>query len=247
VPTAFDFTVVVACYDEEPALPRLFDELGRLEELARGRGLASEFVMVDDGSADGTLALLRIWAAESPGRTVVAHPENRGFGAAMRTGFAAARGRAVVSYDADATYPVADVLVLLAALGNADVAGASPFAAEGEARASPARTALSKGVAALYRLALRDRSGGLTAYTCAFRAYRREILRGFTWRADGFLAAAEVISLLLLRGARVVEVPSLLTKRIHGVSKMKFARTAAAHLSMLADISLRRGRFGRAG
>jgi dolichol-phosphate mannosyltransferase len=173
----------------------------------------------------------------------VTHPENRGFGAAMRTGFASARGRVLVSYDADATYPVEDVLRLHDSLADADVATASPFGAGGSAVADPARLFLSKAVVHLYRLALRDRAGGLTAYTCAFRAYRAEALRGVEWRADGFLAAAEVVTRLLLAGARVVEVESTLTARAHGRSKMRFLRTAREHLALLLSLALRRGGF----
>jgi glycosyltransferase involved in cell wall biosynthesis/SAM-dependent methyltransferase len=236
-------SVVVACFDEEEALPALFAALGTLAAAAADRGLSIETVFVDDGSRDRTAEILAAHAAAAPGCRVVAHRENRGFGAAMRTGFAAARGRAVVAYDADATYPVTDVLLLAAALDTADVAGASPFAGGGSAEATPLRRALSTGAAALYRLALRGRGRGLTAFTCAFRAYRREVLGGLSFRADGFLAAAEVLALLLVAGTRYVELPSRLSVRLHGRSKMKALRVGLAHLRLLGEVWLRRGRF----
>jgi len=237
-----DLSLVVACFEEEEALPRLFGEIERLRALCEPRGLTLEAVLVDDGSSDATPRLLAAWREGGAGRRVETHPANRGFGAAMRTGFSAARGRTVVCYDADATYPIEDALVLVDALEGADVAGASPFAEGGEVATTPLRGLMSRAVAGLYRLAHR-RDADLTVYTCAFRAYRAEALSGVEWEADDFLAAAELLSVLLARGARVVERPSKLTARIHGQSKMKVGRTALRHLRLLGGLFLRRGRF----
>jgi glycosyltransferase involved in cell wall biosynthesis len=241
--SGFDLSVCVACFDEEEALPRLFDELGRLRDLAGARGLALETVFVDDGSSDGTAALLRDHCAGREDRRFLSHVRTRGFGAAMRTAFEDARGRVLVCYDADATYPVEDALALFDALleTGADVAGATPFGAGGSARVGPLRLALSRGVAALYRFALRTRGRPPTVLTCAFRAYRREALRGVRWRADGFLAAAELLVRLLVTRARYIEMPSALSERVHGVSKMKVGRTAVAHLRFLAAVAVRAG------
>ncbi len=238
-----DISVVVACFDEEEALPPLFVELDRLRRAAAERGLSVETVFVDDGSRDGTAALLARHAAEGPGRRVVTHPGNRGFGAALRTGLAAAGGRAIVCYDADATYPVLDVLRLVDALAGADVAGASPFAPGGAVAAGPWRRLLSRAAATVHRVALRDRGRGISALTCAFRACRREALPLMPFRADGFLAAAEALCLLVLAGGRYREVPSALSARRHGRSKMRALAVAAGHLSLAVRVALRAGRF----
>jgi SAM-dependent methyltransferase len=234
-----DLTLVVACYNEEESLPRLFRELEKLLSLSRARGLLVELVFVDDGSRDGTAAGLAGFCGERGGRRILTHAENRGFGAAMRTGLAGARGRVLVCYDADATYPIEDVLTLYDRVDDADVAGASPFAGRGLVRTGRVRGALSLLAAKLYRLALRDRAAELTAFTCAFRAYRTERLRGLPWRADGFLAAAEVLVRFLLTGARVREVPSTLSQRRAGRSKMRVLRTALAHLRLAVATALR--------
>jgi len=238
-----DLSVVIACYHERDALPHLFPLLDRLGETAAGRGISLEVVFVDDGSLDDTPMLLEAACDGRDDRRVLAHAANRGFGAAMRTGFAAARGRVIVSYDADATYPVDDILALYDRTADADVAGATPFGDGGRADAHPVRIALSKIVAGLYCLALRDRGRGITVHTCAFRAYRREVLDGVACESDDFLAAAELLATLLIRGARVVEVPSRLTAREHGASKMKVIRTAFRHLAQIVRIALRRPPF----
>src|SRR5437868_11189659 len=95
---------------------------------------ADQWVFVDDGSTDGTADRLAAAASRDPRVTVVTHARNRGVGAAVRTGIAAARGDVVVTYDADRTYPAADAARLVAAVAaGADVATASPFVAGGDA------------------------------------------------------------------------------------------------------------------
>ena len=200
-------SLVVPCYEEEETLPAFRDLLPRLT--------VDEVVFVDDGSRDGTPRLLLGLKAKDPRVVVATHAANRGVGAAMRTGLRAARGDVVVVYDADRTYPPADVLRLAdAVLAGADVATASPFAAGGGAAGVPAaRRWLSRAAAEAYRAVVGPRARSLSAFTCAFRAYRRAWIARLDFRSDGFGAAAEILGLLLLRGATVVEVASRLSPR----------------------------------
>ncbi len=239
-----DYSLVVACLDEQEALPHLFVQVDRLFALSRERGLRPELVLVDDGSTDGTADLLSKRAMSDSRTRVETHSRNRGFGAALRTGIDASTAPIVISYDADATYPVEDVLRLIDALEGHDVAGATPFAADGGAGdAAPFRRFLSRFVVFIYRVAVGWRSRDITVFTCAFRAYRRDVLATARHRSDDFLAAAEILCLLLLSGAKVVEVPSILTARRHGVSKMKVMRTGLRHLLLAVRVRLRLGRF----
>jgi hypothetical protein len=151
---------------------------------------------------------------------------------------AATKGDVVVSYDADCAYPARDVVKLLDAVaGGADIASGTPFAAGAEFNAGPFRRLLSWGCSSLYRIALRGRARGVRTFTCAFRAYRGELVRALKWEADGFLAAAEILSRALLGGARVVEVPSTLRDRVAGTSKMRVVRTAFGHLRMVTRLA----------
>lgn len=231
-------SVVVPMKDEEGSLPVLEREAAALRTLLVAAGHSMEVLLVDDGSTDGTAAAATALCAREPGFRLLRHERNRGFGAGLRTGVAASDGDVVVSYDADCAYPATDVTRLLAVVERgADVASATPFAEGGEFRVGPHRRLLSWGCSAVYRVALRGRARGVRTFTCAFRAYRGDLIRGTPWRADGFLAAAEILSLLLLRGARVEEVPSTLRKRFAGQSKMKVVRTAFGHLRQAARLA----------
>ena len=224
--------------DEEGSLPALGRELDRLRADLERRGDALEVVLVDDGSVDGTAAVAEAWCRGHERRSLLRHASNRGYGAGFRTGVAGTTGEVVVAYDADCAYPAADVTRLLDSLGDGhDVAGASPFVAGGSHDVGGLRLLLSRGCSLAYRLALGRRARGIQTFTCAFRAYRGDLIRGLTWRADGFLAAAEILSRSLLAGARVAELPSSLRPRTAGVSKMRVVSNVLAHLRLLTRLT----------
>jgi dolichol-phosphate mannosyltransferase len=234
-------SVVVPMKDEEGSLPLLARELDGLADRLRERGHELEAVLVDDGSEDGTAEVARALSAERPHWRLLQHARNRGFGAGFRTGAEDARGEVIVSYDADCAYPADDVVRLLDALdGGAQIAAATPFADGGEARAAGWRLLISRACSFAYRLVLRGRAHGIHTFTCAFRAYRADVLRATPWRGDGFLAAAEILSRALLAGVRVIEVPSTLRARTAGQSKMRIVRVAFAHLGLLARLAVSR-------
>ncbi|HEY7509582.1 MAG TPA: glycosyltransferase [Vicinamibacteria bacterium] len=95
---ALDVSVVVPCYNEAKNLPELAERLARVFDR---RDLAGEVVLVDDGSADDTAAVIRALAARDPRVVGVFHPHNRGIAAAWRSGVEAARGEYVCFIDAD--------------------------------------------------------------------------------------------------------------------------------------------------
>ena len=218
---------VIPCYQEAEALDAGLDELLAIR--------ADEIVFVDDGSTDGTADRLATAAGRDARVRVATHPKNLGVGAAMRTGFTTATGDVVVAYDADRTYPAADAAALVAAVASgADAATASPFVAGGSLEDVGAfRRFLSRSASGCYRLVLGKRAAGIGTFTCGFRAYRAECLRGLSFRSRGFPATAEILGLLLLSGAIVKEVPSALSTRREGRSKMRVVRVALGHASVL--------------
>ncbi len=224
---------VIPCFQEAEALDAGLPVLLALP--------GEEIVFVDDGSTDGTAERLRRAAASDPRVRVVTHARNLGVGAAMRSGFAASTGEVVVAYDADRTYPAADAERLVAAVkAGADVAAATPFAEGGTVDAGPFRAFLSHAASAAYRLALGRRAGAVRTFTGGFRAYRGDLVRSLAFRSDGFPATAEILGLLCLGGARVVEVPSVLSTRSEGRSKMRVVRASVGHLRVLFRLLDRR-------
>ncbi len=107
-------SVLVPAFNEEGAVAREVEELRRV---LVGAGIPHEITVVDDGSTDQTAA-----RAVAAGGRVLRHLENRGYGAALKTGIMAARYEMLVITDADGTYPVDRIPDLLEALKASDMA-----------------------------------------------------------------------------------------------------------------------------
>ena len=95
-------SVVIPALNEEDGIGAIIDRIAAVKPALREAGVAHlEIVVVDDGSTDGTAEI----AARHPAARLVRHPANRGYGAAIKTGFAHARGQLLAFTDADGTYP----------------------------------------------------------------------------------------------------------------------------------------------
>jgi len=237
-----DISIVIPCHNEASGLKNLEAQLSPVLDMLRVAA-SVELVLVDDGSSDETWEQMQALAENSrlnAGPVVLKrHVFNRGLGAAMRTGFAAASGRVIVTTDSDATYRFSEIPLLLERLSPAiDIVTASPYHPAGGVDGVPAyRLVLSRGSSAIYRLLV---GGHLHTYTALFRAYRRDVIRSVNFSADGFLAVAELLVNAIRSGYRVAEYPTTLHSRVAGVSKAKLARTVAAHLRFQVSVLLQR-------
>ncbi|MEM9803277.1 MAG: glycosyltransferase family 2 protein, partial [Planctomycetota bacterium] len=111
-------TIVVPAYDEERGIEGVVERL-----LGLDLGRPTELVVVDDGSKDGTAAALERLEPHHERLTVLRHPKNRGYGAALKTGIRAAAHPVIVITDADGTYPEDRIVDLLARVDDgADMA-----------------------------------------------------------------------------------------------------------------------------
>src|SRR2546427_9235144 len=114
---SLDVTLVVPVYNERENLPLLLEEIARALQPGRGGGGPSyEIVAVDDASTDGSLDVLKRLTRDYPELRIVALAQHAGQTAALTAGFRAARGRAIVTLDADLQNDPADVPALLAEL-----------------------------------------------------------------------------------------------------------------------------------
>jgi len=232
-------TLIVPLFDEEDVLPGLFTRLGDLRSALDGE-FALHFLLVDDGSRDGTLALARRLARDLPETRVIAHDRNRGIAGAIATGLARSTTEIAASIDADGSYDARELASMVPMIADADLVTASPYHPGGRVEGvPPLRLFLSRSASALYRAIFRQK---LHTYTSCFRVYRRSSFEGIRLRSEGFSGIAEMAAYVDRRGGRIVEHPATLGVRRAGRSKARLAAGIAEHARLAAALwRLRRG------
>ncbi len=232
------FTLVVTTYREAEVLG---GTLPHIADALRALGRPAEVVFVDDGSGDGTPEWVesQFPTLSDLSPRLLVHPSNRGRGAALKTGFAAARMPYAGYVDLDLEVDAAHLPRLLAELDRgADAAlGTRTYVASG--RGLDLRTFLSLGYRRLSRLVLRH---GLTDTEAGFKAFRTDALRRLLPHSveDGWFFDTEVSMLLVLSGLRVAEVPVEFRRRFDKVSTVKVGRDVLRYLAGLRRFARRR-------
>jgi glycosyltransferase involved in cell wall biosynthesis len=192
-------SVVIPVYNEARTVESLLRRVRRMPI----RHL--EVIVVDDGSSDGTRDLLPELEGGLIDRLVL-HEENRGKGAALRTGFAAATGDVVVVQDADLEYDPLEIPTLLKPilLDKADAVYGSRFLG------GPHRVLFfwhSVGNRFLTLLSNMFTDVNLTDMETCYKMVRRELLASLPLSADRFGIEPELTARLAQAGARIYELP----------------------------------------
>lgn len=203
-------SVIIPAYNEAQGIGTTLD--GLLAAIADSER-SYEVIVVDDGSADETAD-----AAARPGVRVVRHRRNKGYGAALKTGVLAARGEAVVFFDADDQFDPADIERVIDELDDADAALGSRTA---DSYSPVARRGGKKLLAWLANYLARQRIPDLN---CGLRAMRRDLMLEYLhlW-PTGFSASTTTTLVLLKEGYEVAFVPVTVKKRV-GQSSVRFFR-----------------------
>jgi len=198
----------------------VYNEVESIQEIVKRvkkTNLAWEIILVDDGSKDGTRDLLKEMDGMDSVR-IILHEKNQGKGAAVRTGFDAARGDILLIQDADLEYDPRDYPVLLKPLdeGIADVVYGSRFLG------GPRRVVMFWHMVAnqlltfmtniLYNTILSDMETG-------YKVFRRRVIEGMPLHAKRFDFEPEFTAKVLKRKYRIFEVPISFNPRDYSEGK----------------------------
>jgi dolichyl-phosphate beta-glucosyltransferase len=235
-----DLSIVIPCFNEER---RLAPTLGLIRAYAARHDTAGELILVDDGSRDGTLSLMRAQAARHPGIRVVAITPNRGKGRAVAEGVRVARGDQILMTDADLSTPIEELPKLQAALARgADVAIGSRAAPGAREIDQPLhRQLMGKTFNRLVQTLLLP---GFRDTQCGFKLFRGEVAHRLfaDLVTDGFAYDVEVLVRALDAGWSVEEVPVRWFNA--GASTVAPVRASAAMLRDLVRLRLQSGHLG---
>jgi dolichyl-phosphate beta-glucosyltransferase len=201
---AVQLSLVIPAYDEAT---RLSSYLVSIRAYCQGAGLVHEVLVVDDGSQDGTAAMVSSHAADWRQLALIRHGANRGKGQALRTDVAAARGELILMADADGAAPIAEEAKLRQALARgADIAiGSRLLATEGVERSRLRRAtgaAFAWTVRQVLDLRVRDSQ-------CGFKMFRRHVAQRLfaMCQEGGYLIDPEILLHARRLGYRVAETP----------------------------------------
>ena len=240
-------SVVIPAHDEAGCI---LATLRRLSAALEGAGVDHEIVVVDDHSSDGTGAIVREFARESPATRLVVNPGRGGFGMAVRCGLEAARKDAVAVFMADASDDPDDLVRFVRAMERtgAECVFGSRFASGGRVIDYPRpKLVLNRLANAGIRLMFGMRYDDTTN---AFKLYRREVSAGVSpLMSQHFNLTVELPLKAMVRGYSYVVVPNSWTNRAQGVSKFKIkemgSRYAFIVLYCLLEKWLSRGDYRR--
>jgi glycosyltransferase involved in cell wall biosynthesis len=204
-------SILMPVYNELATVERAIDDV-----LTTELPLPIELVVVDDGSTDGTLELLRAQAAQGRIR-LIEHERNAGKGAAVRTALQHATGELAAIFDADLEYDPHDFAALLPPLldGQANaVFGVRAF--DGATSHSFLFVMGNKGCTlaanVLFNVYLHD------IMTC-HKVIRTDLFRRLPLQARGFEIEPEITARLIQQGERIFEVPIRYRARSHAEGK----------------------------
>ena len=207
-------SVVIPVYNEV----RWVKEVLRRVEASDRLGCNLEIVVVDDGSTDGTKELLEGVVGEHPNMKLLRHERNRGKGAALRCGFAAATGAVVLVQDADLEYDPADYPALLRPILNdaADVVFGARFLGRSH---QVLYYWQSVGNWVLTTVSNRFTNMKLSDLSSCYKVFRREVLDAVTLAEEGFEFDAEVTAKVARLRARACEVSISYAARTYAEGK----------------------------
>ncbi|HAR96301.1 MAG TPA: hypothetical protein DCR97_10125 [Deltaproteobacteria bacterium] len=231
-------SIIIPLFNEEENAKRYPQTLfPMVEPILKQYNETAEYVLVDDGSRDTTLAVLNTLKATYQNVVVAPHGINKGLGVAIRTGLSHSHGDLVVMLDADLTYRPQDIAKLLAAYRDtgADCISGSPYMEKEHTSeiSSPFRIFISKSSSFLYRKLLRD---DLTCVSGIFRLYKKEALDSLTLESNNYEIFAEIIAKLILNGKDVREIGVKLHTRVYGESKLNVKKEVINNLRILCKI-----------
>jgi glycosyltransferase involved in cell wall biosynthesis len=190
---------VVACI---PAFNEA-SNIGRIVKMVRSQGV--EVIVCDDGSSDATYD-----EAVAAGASVVRHPFNKGYGAAIKTLFAAAKesdADVMVTIDSDGQHNPAQIPDVIKPIieDNYDIVIGSRFLNEGDKKKVPAYR--SFGIKTITKLAQLTSYNKLTDAQSGFRAYSKKALEKIDLVEDGMAVSTEILMRAGQRNLLIKEVP----------------------------------------
>ena len=233
-------SVVIPVYNEAATISKIVDLVRSVDV-----GMEKEILLVDDCSRDGTRAVLEQMGRESADLKALFHEVNRGKGAALRTGFAAATGDVVLIQDADLEYDPKEYPRLLQPIvdGHADVVYGSRFLGGGAHRVVFYWHYLGNWL--LTTLSNMTTNLNLTDMEVCYKVFKREVIQGIAIEEGRFGFEPEITAKLAAAGVTIYELPIRYNARSYDEGKKIGWRDGVRALWCILKYNARKKRYRR--
>ncbi len=206
-------SLILPAFNEEAGIA---DAVREADDALARLGKTYEIIVVDDGSQDETAAIVANMIADRPHLRLVRHDTNRGYGAALRTGFEAARGQRIAFTDADCQFHLDDLALLLPLIDLHPIAVGFRV----DRQDSRLRKFYSRGYNLLARTLL---GASVRDIDCALKVFRRDALEKILPATDGFFVNTEMLAMARQHGLTIAEVGVRHRPRRQGHSTVSIA------------------------
>lgn len=228
-------TIVIPAYNEEKGIAEIVHRVLAIKDDLRQASIDQlELLVVNDGSRDRTGEIAQSIARQDPCVRVISHPKNRGYGAALKTGFAMACGELVGFLDADGTYPPEYFPKLCAAAlaGNDIVIGSRMMGADSQ-------MPITRRIGNLFFAGLLSLLGTqhVTDSASGMRVFKKSILEKIFPLPDGLNLTPVMSTRAVHENLKMVEIPIPYSERL-GRSKLSVVRDGRIFLESMVWTAL---------
>ncbi len=211
-----ELTILIPIFNEKENIPFL---VSSLKNFIRKWKYRTEVLMVNDGSTDGSRELLEKIVKKEKKFRVVHHEKNKGFGAALKTGYRNSWGTVISTMDADLTHDPDEIKKFMEkikegydiVIGSRYVEGGKMIGVAWYRRLISDTSRIL--IRILFNMPIKDVTNG-------FRAVRKTVVDNIDLKSDSFNILPEMVVKARRKGYKITEVAMTLKKRKYGVSKM---------------------------
>jgi len=189
-------SVFIPCYNEEQNIGSLLEKTIRfLPEISSDY----EIIVVDDGSSDSTYEIAQNIAKENPNVKVIRHVKNKGYGAALRTGFLNSKKDHIFFTDGDNQFDITELSKLIPYTNNYDIVAGFRINRRDNFIRKINEFCFNRLVRFLFDLKIRD-------LNCAFKIYKKEVIDNLTIRSSLAFINSEMLIRAKKKGYGIKEV-----------------------------------------
>jgi glycosyltransferase involved in cell wall biosynthesis len=193
--STISISVFFPCYNEQASVARVAQQAVRVLE---GLGADYEVIIVDDGSADETGRIADEIATDNDRIRVIHHEHNLGYGAALQSGFRAARKELVFYTDGDGQFDVNEMPALLPLMDDYDIVSCYRMNRQDNVIRKINGWLWTKVTGLVFSLKVRD-------VDCAFKLYRRSIFDRIKMESTGALIDTEILARAVRKGYTITQ------------------------------------------